>query len=213
MQISWLGQSCFKIQSKDTTIITDPYGESIGRKLPPRLNADIVTVSHQHEDHNNTTALSGTPFIIDTPGEYEIKGVFIQGIPAAHDDKNGAERGTSTIYLFNFEEIKLAHLGDLGAVLTDEQLEKLEGVDILLVPVGGVYTIDGKQAAEVVNQIEPRIVIPMHYAIPGLKYKLHSIDKFCDEMGVKTNGAEEKFRISKKELPVEETKVIILKPQ
>lgn len=213
MQITWLGHSCFKIQSKDISVITDPYQPTIGLKLPPRLSADIVTSSHDHDDHNNTAAISGNPFIINHPGEYEIKGVFIQGIPSWHDEKNGSERGAITIFLMTMEDIKIAHLGDQGTLLTDDQLEKLEGVDILFVPVGGIYTVDGKKAAEVVNQIEPRIVIPMHYAIPGLKIKLQSIDKFCDEMGVKNNGGEDKFKITKKELPVEETKVIILKPQ
>jgi L-ascorbate metabolism protein UlaG (beta-lactamase superfamily) len=166
MQITWLGQSCFKIQSKDVTVITDPYASDIGLKLP-RLNADIVTVSHDHHDHNNAEAVNGTPFVIDKPGEYEIKNVFVQGIPAYHDTSSGAERGNSIIYLFQIEELKIAHLGDLGAKLTDEQLEKLEGVDIIFIPVGGTFTIDGKQAAEVVNQLEPRIAIPMHYKIPG----------------------------------------------
>jgi len=211
MQLIWLGQSCFKIMGKETTIITDPYEDSIGLKLPSRLNADIVTISHDHHDHNNVGAISGSPLVINTPGEYETRGIFIQGIPSVHDEKNGSERGTNTIFLFSFEDMKLAHLGDQGTLLSDEQLEKLEGVDILLVPVGGVFTIDGKKAAEVVNQIEPRLVIPMHYAVPGLKIKLNPINKFCDEMGVKTNGAEEKLKISKKDLPVEETKVIILK--
>lgn len=211
MYITWLGQACFKIQSKETTIITDPYDATIGLKLPPRLHADILTVSHSHFDNNNVGAVSGNPFVINTPGEYEVKGIFIQGIASMHDDKNGAERGANTIYLFTFEDMKLAHLGDLGTVLTEEQMEKLEGVDILLIPVGGVYTIDAKKATEVVNQIEPRIIIPMHYAIPGLKVKLHAVNKFCDEMGVKVNHPEEKLRITKKELPVEETKVIILK--
>lgn len=166
MQITWLGQSCFKIQGKDVTVITDPYASDIGLKLP-RLNADIVTVSHDHHDHNNVDAVNGTPFVIDKPGEYEIKNVFVQGIPAYHDTSSGTERGNSIIYLFQIEELKIAHLGDLGAKLTDEQLEKLEGVDIIFIPVGGTFTIDGKQAAEVVNQLEPRIAIPMHYKIPG----------------------------------------------
>jgi L-ascorbate metabolism protein UlaG (beta-lactamase superfamily) len=210
MQITWLGQSCFKIQGKDVTVVTDPYGD-IGLKLP-RLNADILTVSHSHYDHNNTGAVNGSPFVVNQPGEYEVKNVFIQGIPSFHDDKSGAERGANIIYLFQLEELKIAHLGDLGTRLSDEQLEKLEGVDIIFIPVGGVYTIDGKQASDVVSQLEPRIAIPMHYKIPGLKEKLQTIDKFCDEMGVKHNGAEEKFKITKKELPAEETRVIILKP-
>lgn len=211
MQITWLGQSCFKIQGKDVTIVTDPYDSETGLKLP-RLNADILTVSHDHHDHNNIGAVGGNPFIIDKPGEYEVKNVFIQGIPSFHDEQSGAERGANVIYLFQMEEMKIAHLGDLGAKLTDEQLGKLEGVDIIFIPVGGVYTIDGKQASDVINQLEPRIAIPIHYKIPGLKEKLQSVDKFCDEMGVKQNGAEEKLKITKKELPIEETRVIILKP-
>ncbi len=210
MQLIWLGHSCFKITTKETTIITDPY-DDIGLKLPSRLNADIVTISHNHHDHNNIGVINGSPLVIKTPGEYETKGIFIQGIPSSHDEKNGSERGANTIFLFTLEDMKLAHLGDQGTILTDDQLEKLEGVDILMIPVGGVYTIDAKQAAEVVNQIEPRLVIPMHYAIPGLKIKLDPVNKFCDEMGAKTNGAEDKLKISKKDLPVEETKVIILK--
>ncbi|MFA5052026.1 MAG: MBL fold metallo-hydrolase [Patescibacteria group bacterium] len=211
MIITWLGQACFKIQSKDVTVITDPYDAGIGLKLP-RLNADIVTVSHDHHDHNNAGAINGNPFVINQPGEYEVKSVFVHGIPSYHDDKSGAERGNNIIYFFQIEELKLAHLGDLGAPLTDDQIEKLEGVDIVFIPVGGVYTIDGKQAAEVVSQLEPRIAIPMHFKIPGLNIKLQGIDKFCDEMGVKQNGTEEKFKITKKELPSEETQVIILKP-
>jgi len=211
MYITWLGQACFKIQGKEVTIITDPYDNKLGIKLP-RLTGDILTVSHNHYDHNNTKAVSGNPFIIETAGEYEIKGVFIQGISSWHDAKEGTERGNNTIFLFEIEEVKIAHLGDLGTTLSDEQLDKLEGIDVLLIPVGGIYTIDGKQAAAVISQIEPRIVIPMHYKIPGLKEKLQTVDKFCDEMGVKQNGVEDKIRITKKDLPVEETKVIILKP-
>lgn len=211
MNITWLGQACFKIQGKEVTIITDPYDSKIGLKLP-RLNAEILTISHNHYDHNNIKAVSGQPFLIDTPGEYEIKKVFIWGIPSWHDNKEGAVRGANTIFIYQLEDIKLAHLGDLGTTLSNEQLEKLEGVDILLIPVGGIYTIDGKKAAEVVNQIEPRIVIPMHYKIPNLKIKLEAVDKFCNEMGVKKNGPEEKLKITKKDLPAEEIKIIILKP-
>lgn len=210
MYISWFGQSCFKIQGKEVTIVTDPYDAGIGFKLP-RMMADILTVSHDHYDHNNVAAISGSPFIINSPGEYEVKKVFIYGISSWHDNKQGAERGPNTIYLIEFEELKIVHLGDLGGPLTDDQLEKLEGVDILMIPVGGVFTIDAKQAAEVISQVEPRIVIPMHYRISGLKVKLDNLDKFAKEMGIKEGEPEEKFRINKKDLPQEETKVVILK--
>lgn len=212
MQITWHGQACFKIQGKEATIITDPFdGKKYGLKLP-RLSGDIVTSSHDHDDHNNVKAVSGQPFIIDTPGEYETKNVFIWGIHSWHDNKEGADRGENIIFIFQIDDIKIAHLGDLGTNLNDEQFNQLEGVDILLIPVGGVYTINGQQAAEVVNKVEPRIVIPMHYKVPGLKLKLDGVEKFCDELGIKTNGAEEKLKITKKELPVEDLQVIILKP-
>ena len=212
MQITWLGQACFKIQGKEVTIVTDPYDNKYtGLKLP-RLNADIVSVSHNHLDHNNIKVINGDPFVVNNPGEYETKKVFIWGIHSWHDNQEGAERGNNTIFVFKFEDIKIAHLGDLGNSLTDQQLEKLESVDILMVPVGGVYTIDAKQAAEVVNQLEPRIVIPMHYKIPGLKLKLDPVDQFCSEMGIKKNGAEDKLKISKKELPADEVQITILKP-
>lgn len=211
MQITWLGQSCFKIQGKDITVVNDPYDKSIGLKLP-RLNADILTVSHDHYDHSNIEAVSGNPFVITTPGEYEIKGVFIYGIPSFHDNKQGVERGLNIIYLFEFEGLKIVHLGDLGHLLTDEQLEKMGNIDILLVPIGGVYTINADQASEVISQIEPRIVIPMHYKIPGLKVNLDGINKFSKEMGIKESEALDKLRITKKDLPQEETKVVILKP-
>lgn len=211
MHITWLGQACFKIQSKDITLVTDPYDSKVGLKLP-RLTADVITVSHDHYDHANVKAVGGTPLTITTAGEYEIKRVFIQGLPSWHDDQQGAERGPNIIFTYTIEGMKIAHLGDLGATLDDEQLEKLEGVDILLIPVGGVYTIDGKKAATVVSQIDPRIVIPMHYKIPGLTEKLQGVEPFCNEMGVKKNGPEEKLKITKKELPAEETRVILLKP-
>ncbi|XOU94375.1 MAG: MBL fold metallo-hydrolase [Candidatus Kerfeldbacteria bacterium] len=212
MQITWFGQACFKIQGKNATIVTDPYDNKYtGLKLP-RLNADIVSVSHDHDDHNNTKAVNGDPFIITNPGEYETKNVFIWGIQSWHDNQEGAERGNNTIFIFQIEDIKIAHLGDLGNSLNEQQLEKLESVDILMIPVGGVYTIDAKKASEVVNQLEPRIVIPMHYKIPGLKFKLDPVDKFCNEMGIKKNGTEDKLKISKKELPADKIQIIVLKP-
>jgi len=211
MYITWLGQACFKIQSKEVTIVTDPYENKTGLKLP-RLNCDIVTVSHDHYDHNDTKSLPGTPFVINTPGEYEIKGAFIWGLPSWHDEKEGAERGDNIIFIYKFEELRLAHLGDLGTKLNDEQLEKLKGVDVLMIPVGGIYTLDAVKAAEVVNQIEPRIVIPMHYKIPGLKIKLDPVDKFCSEMGVKSYEPEEKLRLTKKDLPADDLKLVVLKP-
>lgn len=216
MQIQWLGQSCFKIQSKNNgqeiTIITDPYDDDIGLKSL-KLQADIVTISHNHHDHNNLDAVGDDTFIISTPGEYETKGVFIYGLPAYHDSQEGKERGNIVIFKINTEDISLVHLSDLGHDLSDELLDKIGNVDILLLPVGGTYTIDAKKASEIVSAIEPRIVIPMHYQIPGLKLKnkLDSVENFLKESGLPSETMD-KLKIAKKDLPQDETKVIILNP-
>ncbi len=220
MQITWLGHACFKIQARNNgdniTIITDPFDNSIGLKIT-KQSADIVTISHQHYDHNNLGAIKlirnnkdkEGAFLIETPGEYEIKGIFIQGIPSFHDKEQGAKRGINTIYRFEVEGMSLAHLGDLGHILDDEQLEKLQGIDIVFIPVGGKYTIDGKEAVEVIQQIEPRIVIPMHYKIPNLKIDIDKVDNFLKEIGLKGESLD-KLKILKKDLPQDKMKVILL---
>ena len=212
MIITWQGHSCFKIQDKmgtdGVTLVTDPFNKEVGLKVP-NFEADIVTVSHDHADHNNTSALRGTPFIIDCAGEYDYKGILVEGIDSFHDDKKGAERGSNIIYRIEVDDISVAHLGDLGSVLDNAQLEKLVGTDVLLIPVGGKYTLDAKAAVEVISQIEPRIVIPMHYKTEGLKIDLDPIEKFIKEIGL-TPTYEEKLKISKKDLPVEDMELVIL---
>jgi len=212
MYITWLGQSCFKLQDKigsdGVTLITDPFDVSAGLKVP-HYEADIVTVSHDHHDHNNTGAIRGNPFVINTAGEYEIRDVFIEGVESAHDEKNGEERGENIIYRIEMEDISITHLGDLGHVLDAKQLEKLEGTDILLIPVGGKYTINAAKAVEVISQIEPRIVIPMHYKIPGIKTDIDGVEKFIKELGLKPR-MEEKLKINKKDLPQEDMELVIL---
>jgi len=212
MYITWLGQSCFKLQDKigsdGVTLVTDPYSDDIGLKMP-RFEADIVTVSHSHHDHNNIGALRGNPFIIDTAGEYETKGVFVEGVEAWHDAAEGKERGKNIIYRIEMEDISITHLGDLGHILDTKQLEKLEGTNILLIPVGGKYTINATKAVEVISQIEPRIVIPMHYKVPGLKIDLDGVEKFIKELGLKPRQ-EEKLKILKKDLPQEDMELVVL---
>lgn len=211
MIINWLGHSCFKIQDKTgtdgTTVVTDPYDKTIGLK-PPNFEADVVTVSHDHYDHNNVKGLRGDPFVINTAGEYDIKGVLVQGVDSYHDEKEGSERGRNIIYRIEFDGISIVHLGDLGHVLENKQLEHLVGTDILMIPVGGTYTIGAKRAVEVVSAIEPRMVIPMHYKIKGLKVDLDSVDNFVKEMGIKPTY-EDKLKISKKELPQENMELVI----
>lgn len=212
MIITWQGQSCFKIQDKvgpdGVTVVTDPFAKELGLKVP-NFEADIVTVSHDHYDHNNVGALRGQPMVIDCAGEYDFKGVLIEGIDSYHDDKQGAERGANVIYRMEIDDISVAHLGDLGHTLDNAQLEKLVGTDILLIPVGGKYTIDAKTAVEVISQIEPRIVIPMHYKIKDLKEEIDPVEKFIKELGL-TPTYEEKLKINKKDLPQEDMELVIL---
>ncbi|MBZ9578307.1 MBL fold metallo-hydrolase [Patescibacteria group bacterium] len=217
MQITWYGQSFFRIltqkgKNNQVNLVIDPFNETIGLR-PPKLEADILLITHQHSDHNNLLAVSGNPFVISGPGEYEIKGVFIQGIPSFHDNVRGKERGLNTIYTIETEEIRLCHLGDLGQKeLDSEQLEKIGDIDILMIPIGGVYTISAKEASKVISQSEPKIVIPMHYQIPKLKIKLEGLNKFLKMMGIKTPEILKKFLIKKKDLAAEGMKIIILKP-
>jgi L-ascorbate metabolism protein UlaG (beta-lactamase superfamily) len=212
MIITWQGHSCFKIQDKigpeGVTVVTDPFGKNTGPKVP-NFEADIVTISHDHDDHNNVAALRGDPFVIDCAGEYDFKGVLVEGIDSFHDDQKGAERGGNIIYRMEIDDVSVAHLGDLGGPLDSTQLEKLVGTDILLIPVGGKYTLDAKAAVEVISQIEPRIVIPMHYKTPDLKMDIDPIDKFIKELGLKPTY-EEKLKISKKDLPQEDMELVIL---
>lgn len=208
MDITWYGQACFRLRDRSVTVVADPYDKSINLKLP-RLTADIVTVSHQHGDHNFVEGVKGEPFVISSPGEYEIKGLFVTGVAMWHDSKNGAERGRNTIHLYDFADATVCHLGDLGHVPTQAQVEEMGNVDVLLVPVGGTYTIDAGKAAEVISLIEPSIVVPMHYALPGLANSLDPLEVFLKEMGIKEPDTREMLSVTNKQLP-EETKVVIL---
>ncbi len=212
MIITWLGHSCFKLQDKigadGVTLITDPYSKETGLKLPS-LEADLVTVSHDHNDHNNVSAVKENPRVISCAGEYDVKGVFVEGIDSFHDETKGGKRGGNIIYRIEIDDISVAHLGDLAHTLDNTELEKLVGIDILLIPVGGNYTLDAKKAVEVISQIEPRIVIPMHYRHPDLKIELDDLEKFIKELGVVPTH-EEKLKISKKDLPAEEMELVIL---
>ena len=214
MIISWLGHACFKLQDKingrDVTVVIDPFNPSYtGLKLPTKLSADIVAISHQHEDHNYLTGVSGKPFVVDMAGEYEVNGLFIDGIDSDHDQQGGAERGRNLMFRLGFSELTVTHLGDLGSALEAHQLERLTGTDVLLVPVGGHYTIDAKQAVEVINQIEPSMVIPMHYRLPGLKFELNAVDDFIKAIGL-APVYEDKLKINRRDLDSENLQLVIL---
>lgn len=217
-KITWAGQSCFQISvsgSKDNQadIVIDPFDEKIGLKLP-NFSSDILLVSHDHHDHNNVKAVKGSPFLIQGAGEYEIKGIFVQGIDSFHDDSDGKERGGNTIYTIEAEGIRFCHLGDLGQKqLTDDQLDKIGTVDVLMIPVGGTYTISSAEAPKIIGQIDPKIVIPMHYELPKLNIELDDVNKFLKAMGKNSAESIDKLVVKLSTLPKEgQTEIIILKP-
>ncbi|MEK7617114.1 MAG: MBL fold metallo-hydrolase [Patescibacteria group bacterium] len=215
MDIYWAGQAMFRLKGKTQTVILDPYeADFVGLKIPKDWQADIVLSSHGHQDHNNTQNIpspSGTsPMVFKDPGEYEVGGVVITGISSYHDNSSGSQRGLNTILHLNFDLLNIVHLGDLGqSRLSEEQITQIGEVDILLIPVGSVYTIDGKDASEIVSQLEPKIIIPMHYFIEGLKFELDPVDKFLKEMGAEEVSPVPKLSISKEKLP-EEPQVVVL---
>ena len=212
MVITWYGQSCFKIQSGDLVIAIDPFAKEIGL-TPPRFRARIVLVTHPHFDHSNVETIAGEPFVITGPGEYEVAGTYIRGIDTFHDRVEGKERGKNTAYVIEMEEIRILHLGDFGEeTLRDEMRDAIGEIDILMIPVGGTYTIDAEAAAKAVNQLEPKIVIPMHYKLPGVKAELAPVEHFLKEMGTGAIPPEEKLTLKKKDLSAEgKTEVRVLK--
>ena len=208
MDISWLGHSCFRIRGSNTIVITDPYPPDLGYSLG-KPTARIVTISHHHPGHCYVQSISGEPKIVTGPGEYEINGVLIIGIATFHDADRGRERGKNTIYLMEVDEISICHLGDLGHVLTAEQVEELGNVDVLLLPVGGVSTINAPMAAEVVRQLEPKAAVPMHYKTQALSCELEPVEKFLKEIGAKQVNSQPKLSFTKSSLP-ESTQVFLL---
>ena len=215
MEIIWHGHACFSIKGSNATVVTDPYGD-VGLKLPG-LKADILTISHDHFDHNNREAVAGDPQIFDWAGEYEKSGVLITAIKSFHfaesEGEEGAKRGGNLIFHMEIDGFKICHLGDLGHKLTDEMVEMIGDVDILMIPVGGKYTIDHKKAHEVVEQIDPRIVIPMHYKIDGLNINdISGVDLFLKEVGSHEEPQETLKYKTRSELPEDTTMFVSLIP-
>ena len=208
MDISWLGHSCFRIKGSNAVVITDPYSADLGYTLG-KPTARIVTVSHQHSGHSNVQSIDGEPRTVTRPGEYEISGVLIIGIATFHDTDRGKERGENTVYLIEVDEISVCHLGDLWHVLTAEHVEAIGQMDVLLLPVGGVSTINAPMAAVVVRQLEPKAVIPMHYKTSTLSRELEPVENFLKEMGVKEINSQPKLYLTRSSLPIS-TKVFLL---
>ena len=206
MVISWFGLSSFKISFGSLSLITDPFSKTTGL-MPPRGQTDLVILSNAESElySNRDTVGDENTFVVDSPGEYDVKGLFIRGV---------AGRG-ATIYSIRMEDIRLGFLGSLKETeLSDEQVEELGEIDILFVPVGGHSVCDAEEAVKIVNQLEPRFVIPMHYAQSGLKTSLDKVEQFLKELGGTKAAPQEKFTLKKSDLAVsDKTEVIVLEPQ
>jgi L-ascorbate metabolism protein UlaG (beta-lactamase superfamily) len=208
MEITWLGHSCFLIRGKEKTIITDPCHPDLGYRLG-EPKADIATLSHFHPGHSYIEGVADDPKQIKSPGEYEIGGTFITGVASFHDDKKGELRGKNTIYVIEMDDITLCHLGDLGHPLDPHLIEELGDIDILFLPVGEVSTISIDTAVEIVRQLEPPIVIPMHYKTEAFTGNLSLLDKFLDKMRIREPEARPKLSITSSSLPTP-TQTIVL---
>jgi L-ascorbate metabolism protein UlaG (beta-lactamase superfamily) len=208
MDITWLGHSCFLIRGKGQTIITDPCHPDSGYRLGgPK--ADIVTVSHSHPGHSYIEGVANEPEQIKTPGEYEIGGTFITGVAVFHDTKKGDLRGKNTIYAIEMDGLTLCHLGDLGHPLGPQLVEELGDIDVLFLPVGEVSTIPVDTAVEIVRQLAPSIVIPMHYKTEAFTGDLALVDKFLDKMRVRELEARPNLSITSSSLP-SSTQIVVL---
>jgi L-ascorbate metabolism protein UlaG (beta-lactamase superfamily) len=214
MNIEYYGHSCFKITAKpagrgqeEVVIFIDPFDKKIGLR-PPQGQADVVLVTHHHYDHDNVSALKGEPVVFDIPGEYSVKGVNIIGLQTYHNNKN---EELNTVFLLEAEDLKICHLGDLGCDLTEKQLEELGEVDVLMIPVGGKYTIDAKKAEEIAKMIEPNIIIPMHYKMKGSNITDIADEKgFCDEIGSCPKEKVSKLNLKKKDLEGKSMEVVVM---
>lgn len=213
MTIQFFGVSCFKITTKigneEVSLITDPYSENIG-KLPRNLNGDIVTISRRtHEHHNNIEAAGEKAFLVEHPGEYEVRGVSIYGTPAAHEKGESKDYHRNTIYHFLIDDVRVVHLGGLDKPLTDEHLAQIGEVDVLMIPVGGGDVLAAQAAADLVTRMEPRVVIPMHYKMKDISLAAGDVAPFVKELGAKTIESD-KWKVTKKDLPQDETFIVLL---
>ncbi|HHY03633.1 MAG TPA: MBL fold metallo-hydrolase [Thermoanaerobacterales bacterium] len=209
MKIRWFGHACFLFESKDgTKIVTDPFDGSVGYKVP-KIEADILTVSHDHYDHNYVEGVQGDPQIIRSEGEFEVCGIKIKGVSAFHDEVKGEKRGSIIIYVFEIDGLKICHLSDLGHLLSKAQIEEIGKVDVLLTPVGGTFTIDAEGAVAVVEQLSPKLVIPMHYKTPAVSMPIDPVDDFTEKIGQGRQLDSTSIDITKEDLG-DEMQVVIL---
>ncbi len=216
MDITWYGLSCIRIREAGVTVVCDPYDKSVGLTLP-KLRADIVTCSHDRPGHNAAERIAGEPKVIRSPGEYEVSNVFITGATTYHRRRPNENYERNIVFFFEFGDIIVGHLGDVGEAPTQSQIDELNvgEIDVLLVPVGGGDTLDPTRAVEVIGMLEPKIVIPVHYQheglSPALAARLEPVERFLKELGLSTPDTQDSLRITKSSLP-EDTQVVLLTP-
>lgn len=212
MEITWYGLSCFRLFERGlAAVVTDPYDHRVAGFEPLKVRGDIVTISHNAPGHNFASGVKGKNQVITGPGEYEIGGVFITGVQT-NGHKHSSDDPRNTLYVFDYEGVSVAHLGDLRRVPTQAEVEALGNVHVALVPVGGGGGLTSSKAIEVISLLEPGIVIPMHYSIPGCGIKLAKVDRFLKEMGLGDIQAQPSLKITASSIP-EETRVVILECQ
>ncbi|MBO8125767.1 MAG: MBL fold metallo-hydrolase [Firmicutes bacterium] len=205
MRIKWLGHACFKLDFGGLKVITDPYDETVGYSLPLG-DADLVTVSHDHFDHNHVAGVSGSPEVLSGPGSKEARilakaDLKVTGFPSFHDAEGGKRRGSNTIFRFQAPDLTLVHLGDLGHLPGQELVSELAGADVLLIPVGGTFTLDAAGAEQTVNLLKPKVVIPMHYKTDALKFDLAGVDDFARRFSNVKDIGEAEITLEAKNLP------------
>ncbi len=212
MEITWHGNSCFRINERGmAAVVTDPYDPQVVGIDPGKLKAEVVTISCDHPAHNYTKGIKGKAFEVTGPGEYEIGGVFITGVRInGGKSKSSPENIRNTVYVIDYNGLKIAHLGELNSVPSQTEVEGLGEVNVVLVPIGGLTSLNAAKAAEVISLLEPSIVIPMHYELPGSLLKLEPLSKFLKEMGLTTVETEESIKLSSVNVLPEETRVMVL---
>ena len=219
MDIQYLGHSCFKLKGKRSSVVIDPYSKNVGWSLP-KVSADLVLVTHDHDDHNNTRAITGTarrrsPFIISEPGEYEVEGVSVFGYETYHDNSGGDERGKNIVYRIQIDDINLVHLGDLGHELDKKIINDFGNVDVVMIPMGGVYTIDASVGFKLASEIDASIIIPMHYRTsnhnPDVFGQMATLNDILREYGGQVKEVDDKLVVSKLSLSSDVTEVVVYK--
>jgi L-ascorbate metabolism protein UlaG (beta-lactamase superfamily) len=213
MKVKWLGHACFLITSKDgLKVLTDPYAVGGGINYAPiKETADIVLVSHGHDDHSNVSAVQGKPEVIKGDGIKTIKGIQFKGVTAYHDEAQGGQRGSNTIFCFTLDGIKLCHLGDLGHILSPDQVNEIDAVDILFIPVGGFFTIDAPAASRVCDQLKPKVVIPMHFKTSKCAYPIAGVEDFIKGKKNVKRVEDSEVDFEQEKLPAT-TEIVLLRP-